>query len=343
MPYRFKLEEKFDSGFRRIVREQVRQAEAELSAASVPASAIHETRKAIKRLRALLKTAAPTLGAKTARKHDRVFRDVAAALSSRRDDDVIESAIAGLEARYGAEAVATLAPLRSALDNAQAASGSALDAARVQELRETLKAEGKKLRKSRLKSFGLAAVVKGTGATYAAGRRALKRALKHPTDDRLHDLRKAVQAHWRHMALLSRAWPEEFAARVTIARELSVILGDDHDLVLVKNAAAQLPPDEAGTKADASIIDLCERRQAVLRNTMKPLAAFLYAERPDAFMARMIVYVQTARRLQEKIKKPSAHAAADTADKKSADKANGALKTDTDAGSQPTVAAKTPG
>lgn len=339
MPYRFKLEEKFDSGFRRIVREQVRQAEAELSAASVPASAIHETRKAIKRLRALLKTAAPTLGAKAARKHDRVFRDVAAALSSRRDDDVIESAIAALEARYGAEAVSILAPLRSALDNTQAASLLVLDAARIQELRETLKAEGKKLRKSRLKSFGLAAVISGAGASYAVGRRALKRALKHPTDERLHDLRKAVQVHWRHMALLSRAWPEEFAARVTVARELSVILGDDHDLVLVKTAAAQLPPVDAATNVDASIVELCERRQTVLRNTMKPLAAFLYAERPEAFMDRMTVYVQTARRLQERTKKPTARAATD----KAPDKANGALKTGTDTGSLPTVAAKTPG
>ena len=341
MPYRFKLEEKFDSGFRRIVREQVKQAEAELSAASAPASAIHETRKAIKRLRALLKTAAPTLGAKAARKHDRVFRDIARALSSRRDDDVIEATVASLESRYGAEAVATLAPLRSALDNAQASAALVLDTARTQELREALKSEGKKLRKSRLKGFGLATVVKGTGASYGAGRRALKRASKHPTDENIHDLRKAVQAHWRHMALLSRAWPEEFAARVAVARELSQILGDDHDLVLVKSAAAQLQGEEAAKTSEA-IVELCERRQATLREAMKPLAARLYAEQAQAFMDRMAVYVRTARRAFEGVKK-SARPVQEKALDKAPEKANGAAPLEAGGGSPQTIAAKTPG
>lgn len=341
MPYRFKLEEKFDSGFRRIVREQVKQAEAELSAASAPASAIHETRKAIKRLRALLKTAAPTLGAKAARKHDRVFRDIARALSSRRDDDVIEATVASLESRYGAEAVATLAPLRSALDNAKSGAVPAIDAARMQELRDALKTEGKKLRKLRLKGLGLATVIKGTGASYAAGRRALKRAIKHPSDERIHDLRKAVQAHWRHMALLSRAWPEEFAARVTVSRELSQVLGDDHDLVLVKSAAVQLQGDEAA-KNGAAIVELCERRQAALRDAMKPLAARLYAESPQAFMDRMAVYVQTARRGLEGAKR-SARPAGVNAPETAPEKANGAAKPEAGGGSPQTIAAKTPG
>ncbi|MBR2537692.1 MAG: CHAD domain-containing protein [Hyphomicrobium sp.] len=343
MPYRFKLEEKFDSGFRRIVREQVKQAEAELSATSAPASAIHETRKAIKRLRALLKTAAPTLGAKAARKHDRVFRDIARALSSRRDDDVIEATVASLESRYGADAVAILAPLRSALDNAKATVAPALDAARAQELREALKTEGKKLRKLRLKGFGLSAVVEGTGASYAAGRRALKRAIKQPSDERIHDLRKTVQAHWRHMALLSRAWPEEFAARVMVSRELSQVLGDDHDLVLVKTAASQLAGDETTAASAKAIIELCERRQANLRDAMKPHAARLYAESPQAFMDRLTVYVQTARRNQEPVKKVSVQPAPDKAIEKTADKANGAAPHETGAGSSPTIAAKTPG
>lgn len=334
MPYRFKLDEKFDSGFRRIVREQVKQTEAELSTASVPASAIHSTRKSIKRLRALIQTAAPTLGAKAARKHDHAFRDIARALSSRRDDDVIEATIASLEARFGAEAVATLVPLRSALDNAQASGAPALDAARVAELRDALKSEGKKLRKLRLKGFGLSTVVKGTGAAYEAGRRALKRAIKHPSDERIHDLRKAVQAHWRHMALLSRAWPEEFAARVTVARELSQVLGDDHDLVLVKSAATQLTGDDAANSV-AAIVELCQRRQTALRDALKPLAAQLYAETPQAFMDRLTIYWQTSRRKPEKAKKVPA--------KPASEKPNGSANPEGDAGSQQPLAAKTPG
>lgn len=335
MPYRFKLDEKFDSAFRRIVREQVKQAEAELSAADIPASAIHETRKSIKRLRALLKTAAPSLGAKAARKHDRAFRDIGRELSNRRDGDVLVATIATLESRFGADGISALAPLKTALQNQTGNAEATLDAVRVQALRDALKSEGKRLRKARLKGHGLAAIIDGVGATYTAGRRGLKRASKHPTDEHIHELRKAVQAHWRHMSLLSRAWPEEFATRVMAARELSQILGDDHDLALVKAAAvAHAAPDTALSDA-AAIVDLCNRRQDELRATMKPIALRLYAEDPQAFTQRMMVYWQTARRTADATKASSAPSLAE--------KANGAANPAEAAGSPADLAAKTPG
>ena len=52
-------------------------------------------------------------------------------------------------------------------------------------------------------------------------------------------MRKAVQWHWRQMSLLGRAWPDEFAVRVTAARELSQMLGDDHDLAMLIDVTAR--------------------------------------------------------------------------------------------------------
>ena len=44
---------------------------------------------------------------------------------------------------------------------------------------------------------------------------------------------RRAQWHWRQMRLLARAWPDEFAVRVSAARELSQMLGDDHDLAML--------------------------------------------------------------------------------------------------------------
>ncbi|MBK9079325.1 MAG: CHAD domain-containing protein [Hyphomicrobium sp.] len=63
-------------------------------------------------------------------------------------------------------------------------------------------------------------MIEGIAATYRDGRRALKRAYDTPTDETIHELRKMVQAHWRHMALLSRAWPDEMSLRLEAAREV---------------------------------------------------------------------------------------------------------------------------
>nr|HPG88519.1 CHAD domain-containing protein [Hyphomicrobium sp.] len=301
MPYRFNLDEKFASAFRRIVREQVGIASAELSSPTISAGSIHQTRKAIKRVRALLRSAAPVLGPKAARKHDRAFRDIARRLSSQRDADVIEATITSLESHFGSDAVTSLRPLRIALESRPSDAVLVCDAQAIQGLRDDLKAEGKRLRKLRLQGHGLATAVAGIGATYDVGRRALKRAIKRPTDNNVHDLRKAVQAHWRHMSLLSRSWPEEFAARVAAARELSQLLGDDHDLSLVKTAAQGLTQeaDVDGATPAAPIIDLCNQRQAALRAEMAPRAVRLYAEDRGGFERRIAIYWKMARRIAE--------------------------------------------
>ena len=57
MPYRFKIEEPVEKGFRRIAREQLDLALTELAAPQVLPKGVHECRKALKRLRALVRLA----------------------------------------------------------------------------------------------------------------------------------------------------------------------------------------------------------------------------------------------------------------------------------------------
>ncbi len=57
------------------------------------------------------------------------------------------------------------------------------------------------------------------------------------TDEDFHALRKSVQQHWRHMQLLSRAWPEALSARADEAKALSQLLGEDHDLYVLRSFA----------------------------------------------------------------------------------------------------------
>ncbi len=295
MPYRFKLDEKIKRGFRRIAREQVAKALDELWATDIPAGAIHASRKAIKRLRALIRAAAPALGATVQRRHDKALRDIARRLSLRRDADVTEETISKLETLYGSEAVDGLRPLRARLQEKPEGAAEPLDAEAMQAIRTALIEEGKRISQATLKGRGVTPIIEGIAATYRDGRRALKRAYDTPTDETIHELRKMVQAHWRHMALLSRAWPDEMSLRLEAARELSQMLGDDHDLALLKQTAASLPIDGAQT-----IIDLCERRQGELRATAHPRAVRLYAEQPQYFAQRITIYWQSGRGLKSK-------------------------------------------
>mgnify|MGYP000267000312 CR=1 FL=1 len=54
-----------------------------------------------------------------------------------------------------------------------------------------------------------------------ACRERLEEARDGPTDEALHEWRKAVQHHWRHLLLLKQAWPEQIGARAKLAREVA--------------------------------------------------------------------------------------------------------------------------
>lgn len=330
MPYRFKLDENAGKAFRRISREQIAFALQDLELDAAPAESIHASRKAIKRLRALVRAAAPALGAKLARKHDTALRDVARKLSQRRDSDVTLETIEKLEAHFGTSAIDALKPMRVHVAATAPASQAAVAADGMRDIREALAKEGKRLRKAALHGRGMAPVIAGIAQTYRDGRKALKRAFATPTDESIHELRKAVQAHWRHMALLSRCWPDAFAARVIVARDLSQLLGDDHDLAVLKQLAASVAePDRV------AILDVCARRQMQLRHDVRYLAVQLYAEKPAMFADRISIYWSVGRKIARGQEKPPGQSVALPE--------NGLSVVPPRIGSQPVLAAKTPG
>src|SRR5262249_55120991 len=113
-----------------------------------------------------------------------------------------------------------------------------------------------------------------------------------------HEWRKGTQQHWRHMLLLTRAWPATLAARASEARALSQALGDDHDLAML----AAFLRSEACTRLgeDAAVIErLAPRRQQELREKAHPMGLRLYAESPKAVAHAIGAYWDAAVALKE--------------------------------------------
>ena len=52
---------------------------------------------------------------------------------------------------------------------------------------------------------------RGSRHAYRKARKAFRASYREPSDEAFHAWRKAVQLHWRHMLLLSRGWPEALA------------------------------------------------------------------------------------------------------------------------------------
>jgi CHAD domain-containing protein len=299
MAYRFKLDESFEKGFRRIAREQLDRALSELSPLEVGPREVHESRKALKRLRALLRLVGPSLGLKHAARRNAALRDAARLLSTRRDEVVLISTIERLEASADPATKAASQALRDALRNSAGNLTRPLDSDTAQQARLLLVKEARHFAKASLKIRGFECVRPGLYKSYRKARRGFKAAYRNPTDEAFHELRKAVQWHWRQMALLSRAWPEVFEARIAAARELSQILGDDHDLAILALAASKLEGFPEHFKS--ALARACAREQEILRRDAEFRVSRLFAEPAGAFCRRIEIYWAASRKIKSRV------------------------------------------
>lgn len=296
MAYRFKLDDLGVKGFRRIAREQLQRAVTELGQTEIAAAGVHETRKAVKRLKSLLRLVRPALSEKNFRARYRQISKIGDALAHARDRHVMIETIGKIETRYGPESIGTLQPLRPMLAGSRDAASARSDPIAIRRALAMSIIESQKFEKISFKSKGFEVISAGLEQTYRHARRNLARAYKRPSDEAFHELRKTVQWHWRQLALISRAWPEYFEVRIAAARKLAELLGDDHDLAVLEAEVRKL---SAHLPANASPIEnLIIQRKEELRTEAKPYAERLFAERPNEFVRRISVYWESARHLR---------------------------------------------
>ena len=285
MAFRFRLHEPITKDFRRIGAEQIDRALAQISAGVDVATEVHEARKCLKRLRALLRLGREGLGEEVFQTENARFRDIAGRLSSVRDDHVVIETLVKLEASTADdEARTALRRARAAFLDARASddegAAPAVDPATLSDVRAELAAALKGFRDLKLSPKSPSTLVAGLVRIYRRGRKSLITAYATGDDEDFHTLRKAVQAHWRHMALLTRLWPEMFSVRVEAARELSQILGDDHDLALLNARIAAFDADILTDDEKAALLSLIGARQSILRRLAKPRGDMLFAASP---------------------------------------------------------------
>jgi CHAD domain-containing protein len=164
---------------------------------------------------------------------------------------------------------------------------------RLAELQERLQEVRQRIDAWQLSDDGFSAIEPGLHKTYGRARRILKRLRKATdadngtvgecTDADWHDLRKRVKYHWYHMRLLRRVWPEMVQVRRQAAKKLGVVLGDDHDLSVLRD---RLSTETAvfGSGEDVQFcLALIEQRRKQLHDKVLPAAKRLFAEKPRRF------------------------------------------------------------
>jgi len=292
MAYRLGDEETAAQAVRRSAEEQLDRAIAELTERIErdPVEAIHAARKALKMERSLLRLARGGIKPAVRRRENEAFRDVGRRLSKTRDADVMAHALDDLANRYAGQLPQkAFASIREYFEErGRGARDSLIASGVLADVTDELRAARLRVQSWRLRGKGWNVIGEGLTSTYRRGRRAFKDAKADPTVERLHEWRKRAKDHWYHLRLLQPLAPGTMCGQAEDAHRLADLLGDDHDLAVLRE---ELHKAEPGFAVDVhSVIALLDHRRAQLQAEAVILAERLYAEKPKAFTRRIHAY-----------------------------------------------------
>jgi CHAD domain-containing protein len=237
---------------------------------------VHEARKDMKKLRALLRLVRGEIGKTTFARENACFRDAARELAGTRDTDVMLETLAALDlpAGLGWELRKTIQAERAS-DGAVDRSGAARGAIAI-----LTEARGR-VGDWPLQHDSFDAVAGGLEKTYKRGRRDFKAARAEPSTEALHEWRKRVKELWYHHTLLRPLWPSMMGTVGDEAHELADRLGDDHDLAVLSGWLEQ------HAEPGAVLFEAVEGRREALQAEALELGARLYADSPSAYVRRL--------------------------------------------------------
>jgi len=297
MSYRFKLNETVAAGASRIALEQIDIAEARLASREDTAAAIHDARRCLKRLRALLRLIRPALSETIFRREANRLAGIGRLLADARDRHVLQQTLAKIDTRFGTLPKSVGVKLTKLMANGAGTRSARAGAQERRQALEGLDDARKFFARIERREVGFEHLAAGVERSYRRARRTFREAYENSTDEAFHEWRKTVQQHWRHMQLISRAWPDVLSGRAGEAKELSRLLGDDHDIHVLFTLATDRGKSVLATDEIDALTAMCRSLQGELRQQAKPRGARLFAEPAGNLRERMILYWSAARDL----------------------------------------------
>ncbi len=267
MAFHLKSKESVGEALEGGVRREIDKALLGLRAGDRRAEAAFDARKRFKRVRAALRLVRDDLGEVVYCRENLLFRDAARSLTEVRDAAAVVEALEKLVAQpaVAIEARAVADVRRALVAESQAVIHRVLDAgAAFAEVVRVVTPARARVDDWTLAHDGWSALGSGLTRVYRAGRRALARAAAEPSVENLHEWRKQAKYLWYQLQFLEPAWVSRDADLASRVHELTRLLGEDHDLAVLRDVLTADPGAHGGHRALKGLLALLERRRASL-------------------------------------------------------------------------------
>lgn len=292
-------------GVKRVTMDQLeRAASGFVDGETAFGSAVHESRKSIKRIRAMLRLIRGELPANVYAFENQSMRKTAHLISAVRSAQGVLDAALSVQGLYGefladdtfAELVARLSRRRD-ITELQALEDPHLVGRVMRDLErahhrynswptdpEAVEVYGMGIRDD----FG--AIDPGLGATYQRGRQNMVSAYRTGGDDQFHDWRKRVKDLRHQLEFLAPLWPEVIVGTAMTLDRLGTILGDDHDLAELCELLRDRPDLCPSSRERSLFKALARQRRDELQVAAEILGRRVYAEKPKSLTNRFEEY-----------------------------------------------------
>jgi CHAD domain-containing protein len=287
MAYQFSRKDRTVAhGLRRIAAGEIEAALAAARRSPEPlAPRVHTMRKAVKKLRGLIRLVRPVFADFAA--ENRALAEAGRGLSGLRDAEVMLAAFDSLAPGAAAPAEMLADARRPFLRRHQAAHDDAALAAALEGYRDALARLAVRAEDWTLAAEGFDALAPGLARSWDAARAAGRAARRVLAPEALHTWRKRVKDHWYQARLLRPIWPEAMDPHIAAADRLGELLGRHNDLsVLAALAAGDAAAGDAPEAAVAALRAAAAREQAEILGAAAALAGRLFAGSAECLTRR---------------------------------------------------------
>jgi hypothetical protein len=286
--FRLQAREPIAVAIPRVLREEFGAALSWLGGADRPLELrVHEARKCLKRVRAVLALANDALAPELRRRIRDSARTASHALETSRGESALRECVDGLLERYPNELTAEeAARLRSATSTEASVHEAEADA-EVHQALAILQRDYGVVSTLKLEEDGWYAIEGGFRSTYRRARNAFASAEPGGPLELWHCVRIPAKRHAYQLELLEPLWEGPIKALRLEFEELGELLGEHHDLSLLERELTRRP--ELSSLAEAAG-KVAARRLRKLEREATRLGARAFVDRPGRLSRRFAAY-----------------------------------------------------
>jgi|GEM_PF-1554898 len=286
MPYRLRKREPVSDGTKRILLEQTGAIVTALSdRAGEVDERIHDVRKRIKRVRAVLRLVTLKLDRDALEVRESVLRAVARKLAAARDATVALECFEEISVHFTGGAVERIRQLLA--DAVRVAKRKSLSPDKLLALAGEIRSAVAIFSRVGTVLEGWPALEIGLADSYRTTRKQVRAAFADPDVDRLHEARRHAKWLWEQLRMLRRALPKPIARLLPRLDKFADLLGRYHDFYLLQKTLNEASAHGLEVAKFPPLHGCLNREMGKCLKRARKMAAELFALRPKAMLARL--------------------------------------------------------